>query len=225
MSFKFLLILTLLLLTSCMKKQTLPINPSEIYRPDTSVIYTPSQEQYLQASWSHLPEGNKWTYFTQRAIGKYGQTLLTTTPRDIVEYCPRYPELTRTQRGDFWVHLISKLAYFESSYNPETSYVEMFFDNNGNNVVSRGLLQISKESANGANYRCGINNERELHNPKRNLECGVRILNKWIKTDEVIVGKEGSKWHGAARYWSPFRNQVKNSEIANYTSSLDFCRH
>jgi len=224
MSFRFLLLTPLFLLTSCIEKQTPSSNPSEIYRPDASTVYTPSEPQRLQVAWSHLIDGNKWTYFTQRAIGKYGAELLNSTPRDIAGYCPKYSILNRTQRGDFWVHLISKLAYFESSYNPETSYREMFFDNNGNNIVSRGLLQISKESANGANYRCGISDERELHDPKTNLECGVRILNKWIKTDGAIVSKEGSKWRGAARYWSPFRNQIKSREIANYTSSLGLCR-
>ena len=223
MSFKFLFILTPLLLTSCMDKQTPPIKPSEIYQPNSSVIYTPSQPQYLQTFWSHLQEGDKWTYFTQRAIAKYGQGLLSSTPRDVVEYCPRYPELTKIQRGDFWVDLISKLAYFESSYNPQTSYVELFYDNNGKPVVSRGLLQISKESANGANYRCGIENERDLHDPKTNLECGVRILNKWVTNDGVIAGKEGDKWRGAARYWSPFRDQAKKAKIADALASLPLC--
>ncbi len=224
MSFRFLFILAPFLLISCIEKQTPPIDSSEIYQPNSSVIYTPSQPQRLQTFWSHLPDGNKWTYFTQRAIGKYGQGLLSSTPRDVVKYCPRYPDLSRTQRGDFWVHLISKLAYFESSYNPETSYVELFYDNNGNSIVSRGLLQISKESANGSNYRCGINNEKELHDPKTNLECGVRILNKWITTDGVVVAKEGDRWRGAARYWSPFRDSGKKAKIVDALSSLSLCR-
>jgi hypothetical protein len=217
------ILLTPLLFTACIEKQTPISNPSEIYQPDSSVLYTPSQPQRLQTFWSQLPEGNKWTYFTQRAIAKYGQGLLNSTPRDVAEYCPRYPELSRSQRGDFWVHFIAKLAYFESSYNPQTSYVELFYDNNGNPVVSRGLLQISKESANGANYRCGIKDEKELHDPKTNLECGVRILNKWVTNDGVIVAKEGDKWRGVARYWGVLRDGVKRAKITESLVSLPMC--
>jgi len=214
------LLLCFLSLTACIKRESMSTLPStEIYIPSEPIPHV----ERMQTAWSHLPDGDKWTHFTQSAIGQYGQNLLLTIPRDIARYCPTYPRLNRERRGDFWVHLIAKLAALESSYNPQESYTENFPDNNGNNVVSRGLLQISKESANG-NYHCGIGDERELHDPKINLECGVRILNRWIKEDGVIVGKEGRSWRGAARYWSPFRSRERNKKIAEYTRSLSFCQ-
>ena len=225
---KKLLLIPLLLLTSCMERKTVLISsPVEANPNNPPVIYTPTpalNRMLLQTAWSRLYQGDNWTRYTQKAIANYGQDLLNSTPLDITKYCPRYSELTKTQKGDFWVHLISKLAYFESSYKPQTTYTEAFSDNQGNPVVSRGLLQISKESANGSHYRCGINTPQELHDSKKNLECGVRILNKWIKDDGLIAGKENNKWRGAARYWSPFRNEEKNSKIMNYTSSLGICR-
>ena len=181
----------------------------------------PSQNPFLQVAWSHLPEGNAWTVITQEAIETYGQSLMSIVPDDIEDFCPRYLDLTRGQKGDFWVHLISKLAYYESDYNTDEMYTENFPDRNGIPVISRGLLQLSKESANG--YGCHINNPLELNIPQINLACAVRIMNHWVPRDGIIVKKIGQNWRGVARYWSPFRNNKKRQEIKLYTSSLRMC--
>ena len=152
----------------------------------------------------------------------YGQELLKVVPNDIGTYCPQYVEFGSHKRGDFWVHLISKLAYFESSYNIDETYQEEFPDNDGNRVISRGLLQLSIESANG-NYDCGLLNAQELHEPKINLECAVRIFNKLVVQNRAIAGKVNGRWQGASRYWSPFRDKEKNKKLVTYTNSLDFC--
>ena len=181
----------------------------------------PSQNPFLQVSWSYLPEGNAWTVITQDAIERYGQGLMSVVPDDIENFCPRYLDLTRGEKGDFWVHLISKLAYYESNYNTNERYAENFLDRNGVPIISRGLLQLSKESANG--YGCKIQNPLELYNPQTNISCAVRILTRWVTRDGVIVKKVGQHWRGIARYWSPFRNNKKQREIKLYTSSLRMC--
>ena len=224
-----LLLILIPFLSSCISKtdNTITINTTQkepliVYTP--TVVYTPREvtELILQTAWSRLKQGDTWTKFTQDAIRDYGQGLLKNVPQDIQNYCPKYSNLNNQGRGDFWVHLISKLAYFESSYNPQTTYTERFPDNNGNRVISRGLLQLSIESANG-NYACGLRNANEFHDPKINLECTVRIFNKLVLENGVINTKINGKWRGASRYWSPFRNE-RNDKISNYTKSLDICR-
>ena len=221
---KLLLLILLPFLSSCTEptSPTITINTTE-NRP--VVIYTPQEvdePSTLQVAWSHLKQGNEWTKFTQDAIRDYGQDLLNVVPNDIGAYCPKYLEYGTHKRGDFWVHLISKLAYFESSYNIDETYQEEFPDNDGNRVISRGLLQLSIESANG-NYNCKLNNAQELHDPKTNLECAVRIFNKLVVKDGTIARKLNGKWQGASRYWSPFRDEVRNSKIMTYMNSLNFC--
>ncbi len=230
----WIMVLLLFMGMGCVKQQHEGAMESTDGRGESSVLYQPRYvpdrlggeplpvRRGLQTAWSYLPQGELWTRYTQEAIGMYGQGLLRSVPRDIERYCPRYVQLNRVGRGDFWVNLIAKLAYLESGYHPDATYTERFYDNRGNRVVSRGLLQISQESANG--YGCGIDNPLWLDDPKINLSCGVRIMNRWIQKDGVVSAQVASKWRGLARYWSPFRDSKRLEKIATYTKGLPYCQ-
>jgi len=181
-----------------------------------------SYQQHPPADWDNEPNGRKWTDIAHTAIVDLGSELLNANPQDIREYCPSYESLNIDQRSPFWVYLISKLSSFESNHDPNASFTEDFLDSNGNPVISRGLLQISKESANG--YGCGIINETELHDPETNIRCGVRILNRWVARDGVIAKRINGNWRGAARYWSPFRSDSNRSHISSATASQSYCQ-
>lgn len=175
------------------------------------------------ADWDWRPDGRVWTDMAHVALVDLGSGLLSTTPRDIADYCPSYERLNDEQRRAFWVYLLSRLARFESSHDPAVRFTESFNDSQGNPVISRGLLQISKESANG--YGCRIADAAELHNPEVNIRCGVRILNRWVaERDGVIAARTDGQWLGAARYWSPFRNDSRRAQIASATASQSYCR-
>lgn len=166
----------------------------------------------------------KWTQYTLNALDKYGKELLATTPRDVMDFCPAFPSLNLNGRKSFWVKLISAIAAAESSFNPLVQFKESFVDRSGKNVVSRGLLQISLESSNA--YGCGIENEDQLHSPRRNLECGVRILNHWVPKDGVISGRSSNSKHlGGARYWAVLRlNTAKLERIQKLVSNTSLCK-
>jgi len=103
-----------------------------------------------------------------------------------------------------WARFVKAMAKAESNWNPNTFYVEKtIFDRHGKNVVSRGLLQISMESANG--YGCNIKEARELHDPETNIKCGLKIMDKLIRRDGQVMGKKDGKWVGLSRYWSVLR--------------------
>lgn len=133
------------------------------------------------------------------AVKKYGAELLKAKPIDAKEYGVTVPT------AEFYAELLGALCKFESNYKPEETYEENFKDGKGKPVISRGLLQISIESANG--YGAKLKSAEQLHDIDTNLKCGVLIMSKWISKDGRISGKSSStgSWLGMARYWSPFR--------------------
>lgn len=125
------------------------------------------------------------------------------------------------------IQTISIMAKYESGFKPQEQYKEAFKDAKGNYVVSRGLLQISIESANQKAYACNIKDAKELHDPKINLECAVKIAVYWINKDAVFFGdrtdsdKNKKIYLGLGRYNSVARSSSKSSEkIKEYLRSL-----
>lgn len=154
-------------------------------------------------------------------VGRYGRALLYTTPRDYKRYCPRYPELTPQQRQLFWASLISSIARHESSHKTESAYQEDILNSAGNKVMSRGLLQMSFESA--RYYNPALKRPEELHDPRTNIRTGVLAVKKWVTTDGVIgVQESNGKWKGAARYWSTLRTNWKSEEIRSWLLSIEY---
>ena len=180
-----------------------------------------AQGAFPPARWDSQPGGPQWTAAAHASVQALGATLINTVPQDIGTYCPAYPRLDASNRRAFWVYLMSAVAKFESKYKPETSFQENFKDAQGNWVISRGLLQISKESANG--YGCGIVDATVLHDPATNIACGVRIMARWIGEDGSIARLENSRWRGLARYWSPFRKSDRRATIATWTKQQPYC--
>lgn len=117
---------------------------------------------------------------------------------------------------DCAAQLISIIAKRESNFDPSVKYNET---GHLSGVVSRGLLQISKDSANG--YGCSITDEKQLHDAQVNLSCGVKILSKWARKDKTLIGQPKL---GCARYWSVCREKDGKSEsykeIMAYMSKL-----
>ena len=184
----------------------------------------PCQASLDYAAWSEHNVDGSWTRATETAVSQSGLT--RAVPSDIKEFCPRYQQLSTKERRKFWVGLLSAMAKPESGFRPEISYQERFKDGKGKRVISRGLLQISIESANQKRYDCDIPHAGLLHDPIVNLSCGVKILAKWVKEDGVIASKVKSGTHkGGRRYWSTLRQQTGHLEtIRNFTRDLPICR-
>ncbi|KKL01402.1 transglycosylase [Rheinheimera mesophila] len=175
------------------------------------------------AAWSEHNRDGSWTRITEQAVAQ--SPLVSLVPADVQNFCPRYASLARQQRSQFWVALFSAMAKPESNFQPQSFYQEKFKDGKGRRVISRGLLQISHESANQPRYGCDIKHPHSLHDPRVNLSCGVKIMSKWVKTDGVISQPRWSNApKGGARYWSTLRPQRgKVQQIADFTRQLSFC--
>lgn len=175
--------------------------------------------------WEAKISGSRdWTNHLYSEMDRLGQDLLDVIPADAGTFCPNYKNLSYNDRKKYWVYIMSVMTKFESSFNTNTKYTEDFNDSAGNKVVSRGLLQISIESANG--YDCELGNANDLHNPLKNLSCGVRILDRWVGRDGRIAGKVDSKWRGGARYWAVMREADKTSykTIVSSSKALKMCK-
>lgn len=165
-----------------------------------------------------------WSEHIYRELPELGPALLASNPVDAKIFCPNYKNLAESERKQFWAFFISSMAKFESNFDPKEAYTEGFRDSSGRYVISRGLLQISMESSKG--YRCGFTAEKQLHDPMKNLSCGIIILNHWMKKDARIASRLGLSWKGGARYWSVLRAGRKTSyqSIVKWSNDLPFCK-
>lgn len=233
---KYILIIALAFLIGCSTTKTkAPVdappviveNPVEEYPKKIEII----PEKKYSASWDSKAGTESWTSSLERSLHSSGLALYDVKIEDAAEWCPKYNSLNTDEKTQFYVMLISTMAKRESNFKPETSYKEGFNDSKGNPVISRGLLQISKESANQKAYGCSIQSEQELHDVETNLRCGVKILNHWISKDRKIASSEKGFFqtnythYGAARYWSVARSSSSSKAVlTKATNSLSFCK-
>jgi hypothetical protein len=174
-------------------------------------------------AWASANPGGTWTQAAEAAVSQ--STLHQLVPVDAARYCPRYAHIDKSDRDRFWVALLSAMALPESKFDPGAQYVEReIHDASGKNVVSRGLLQISVESANQERYGCKIKQAEDLHDAATNLACAVKILNYWVAKDDSIGARRGAH-RGGAQYWSVLRRGKHVSEIRRFTRKLDVCAH
>lgn len=173
------------------------------------------------AFWATANPDGSWTAAAEAAVRD--TPLASGRPADIGDYCPEYSDLASEDKVKFWVGLLSAMAEFESDLDPQTQFTESLRNGRGEHVVSRGLLQISIESANQQRYACQIESEQDLHDPATNIQCATRILSHWVTNDGVIAsGTDGHR--GGARYWSVLRDSRNSAEtIRSMTSQLSFC--
>lgn len=204
------LFFTIFSLTSCKQDQAeVVLAPIETKEPE-KIVYS--------ADWGSGHDD--WIASLESSLEKYGKDmLLAEQPKDASHWCPNFEELTYEKRKQVFITLISAMAKRESGFKPETKYVENFTDSKGQKVISRGLLQISQESANQSAYKCNIKNAEDLHKPDVNLECGVKILNYWIKKDSLI----GTAKLGGGRYWSVMRD-TSSSQAYIKGKVLEVCK-
>jgi len=215
----------------------------------------------LKLAWAGKhKDADKWTAMLMESLSTLGKDMTAANPLDAENFCPKYRSLDLSERREFYAQLISKMTQFESSYNPASFMYECNKKKNpygsdgrwdeargwcmkgghtldGGYVISRGLMQMSIESAQG--YHCDIKVPQDLHDPAKNLACAVRIMNRFIPAPrqyEGAVRGHGSvagysatqeKWLGAAAYWAVIRDRSDSESypsIRAYTRGLAICK-
>jgi len=211
-------LLLTLLLASCTEaplSTPAPVEPVE----EAPITEPPVEVDTYYASWPK----KEWSIMLAKALDLYGKEMLVVAPKDFKAYCNAdFSKLSIYQKKQFYVALFSGLAKFESSYNPKATYKEGFNDVSGKPVISAGLLQLSIESGNS--YGCKLKKTEDLFDPATNLECGVRIANRWVGQRDLVIASQQSPWKGMSRYWSPFRKVDRKASMAKQTKALSFCK-
>ena len=133
--------------------------------------------------------------------------------KDAARFCPKYLSLSKTDKIVMWSTLIVAVSKYESGYNPNS----VFHEPAPLNVDSIGLLQLSY----GDTFCPKSKSQGDLKDPFVNLNCGVKIMAKWINQDGVV---QNSDKRGAARYWSVLRDGHHVKDIAAKVSSLGVCK-
>lgn len=196
-----------------------PVVPSPTVPVETPTPTTPFLPGTYKADWDGVwitPKSTKvrervpsetYTKYLVDALNLNGKRLLEMASiKDASLYCPRFFLLDRNQKMAFWVMLISSMARHESGFDYRTAYYEA---NVEGNPTSRGLLQVSIPSVNAGRYGCGITDSKQLHDPKTNLYCAVKVISSLVGENGYVGlelgANERSDYRGASRYFSVLR--------------------
>jgi hypothetical protein len=118
---------------------------------------------------------------------------------DIETFCPKYADFDNDDKNDFFAHLVTNIASYESDFRTDDAFAE----NNGNSSV--GLMSISYPSLSEAYKDNGcsvIKIPADLTDPEKNLKCGFGIIKTLIVSREYLSNKEVG---GVSSYWSSMR--------------------
>jgi hypothetical protein len=159
--------------------------------------------------WDHRPEAQDWTTRTLVALEQQDSALATAIPADIAVFCPGYESASLDERRAFWAGLMSAVARYESSWNPQAS---------GGGGRYLGVMQISPTTA--GHHGCAADSASELKDGAANLVCATQIVAAGVARDGVVAGP-GNR--GAGRDWMPFRNAEKRAAIAAWTTNQSYC--
>lgn len=160
--------------------------------------------------WDVRPEGKDWTADTLAALAEHDHVLAETVPADVSAWCPGYASAPVTDRRAFWAGLMSAVARYESTWNPQAS-------GGGGRYI--GIMQISPVSADF--HQCEADTVSELKNGSDNLECAAQMMAKAVARDGLVVGG-GNR--GIGRDWMPFRNAEKRAAMAAWTRAQPYCQ-
>lgn len=197
--------------------------------PTSLPTATPRPKVALAWDGKH-PDAAKWTDYCIDTVGK--MPMVDIVPTDFKKF-----PAGKIERSVFWCQLLSKMAQYESNYKPETIYKECSKDKakykdakwfesekayciggsklDGGVAISRGLFQISIQSANS--YGANLTDPKKLHGPLTNIWAAILILNRWVVKDKVVAIDK----LGCARYWSVCRpHSDSKPKIMNYMKEL-----
>lgn len=146
-------------------------------------------KKYIDVAWKDLPEAHVWNKYLDDAMVNIPDTTSIKTPCKVLPLKPCAKQL------------LSIIAKRESNFKTDTKFEE---GGHLEGVTSRGLFQISKDSANQSAYGCSITNAQQLHDPNTNIKCAVKILAYQAKkTGTLIDGAKG----GCGAYFSVCRDK------------------
>ena len=95
-------------------------------------------------------------------------------PADMDQFCPRFEELEKGQKLQFWHRLFQAIAFAESEYDYDLVYHEKWAPEERGWSV--GLLQLSLEDNEYWGCRFSGNDRFAPRRQHENLDCGIEIM-------------------------------------------------
>ncbi|NBE05997.1 transglycosylase SLT domain-containing protein [Paragemmobacter ruber] len=160
--------------------------------------------------WDVRPEGSEWTRDTLTALEQHDPVLAATVPADVATWCPGYANASIEDRRAFWAGLMSAVARYESTWNPQAS-------GGGGRYI--GIMQISPTSA--GYHQCEADTVSELKDGSENLECAAQMMASAVARDGMVAGG-GNR--GIGRDWMPLRDAGKRAAMAEWTRAQPYCQ-
>jgi hypothetical protein len=135
----------------------------------------------------------EWDVVVEKALP--AEMLSTDVPRDVRRFCPRFYGMSEVDKRAFWAYFFQALAGAEAGLDPDTRVrhtepaVAVIDPVTHRAVRSEGLLQLTYEDQ--QRYGCDFDWQADRNlapkdpaktilQPKNNLQCGVKILDKQI---------------------------------------------
>lgn len=210
------------------QEPTIPQEPNAP-TPTTENLY-----KMVPLAWesSKYPERTAWSQHLQKIILDDWSSLLPGAD-DITNFCPRYHTLDNNERANVWAQLFVAITKYESAYSPVSRMHETTMGTDpvtSQPVYSEGLLQLSYQDIKWAPWckfdwsvdkkLSATDPKKTILNPFLNLDCGVGIMAKQIKSKGAIVVSSGVYW---AVIKSGGRYQ-KINEIQSIVKALSLCK-
>ncbi len=143
---------------------------------------------------SFSPIGISNISWEQYAADQINRTrILSIVPSDAARF---FPNGQVSLRG--WLNIIGGIIKKESNFKPGL----VFREPAPLNYNSVGLLQLSQVDAEA---RARGYSENDLKDPYKNIEVGIKIMERQLLKDKCISCKVGNTWKGLAAYWSTIR--------------------
>ena len=152
-----------------------------------------------------------WDKIVEQALPP--ELLSTEVDRDVRPFCPRFDTIDEADKRAFWAYFFQALAGAEGGLKPTArahhSQAAMQVKDKVTGMQGRteGLLQLTYEDKN--RYGCDFNwdtdrklkaddPERTILQPTKNLECGIKILDReLIQQHKPLLSR--------TEYWSTLR--------------------
>jgi hypothetical protein len=199
--------------------------------PDDASVPTPT---LLWTDPQH-PEREMWTRYLMDVVTTVFPDL--DRAKDIRLFCPKYEMLTKEQRIVAWSQLFTGISFYESSFNPSARGFEAGEDAGIDDIThlpvwSEGLLQLSYQDETQDSEHCTFDWKgdqrypiddvrRSIHNPYRNLYCGVHIMANEVDENhgKIIVHSN--------YYWSTLQKgnfaEDRSPQIERMVQQIPYC--
>ncbi len=147
-----------------------------------------------------------WDTFIERSLPP--AMLSSQVPRDVRRFCPRFFEMSVTDKRAYWAYFFQALAAAEAGLNAKTNVLHSETQTatdriTGQTIRSEGLLQLTYEDQ--KRYGCDFDwkvdrrlplkdSRKTILQPENNLMCGIKILDEQIISQRKPLLTRSSYW-------------------------------